>query len=735
MPLSTAGRLVSVALVLMVAPVIAEPPNTVAAVPTLDHLNQIATCRAGLLDPQARPEERRRLAELLLSFNTPQSHDLMVELLGMSARVDVQRAVCGVLADRGRLTPKQLDTAMSEPLLKLLGANDEALRESSARALADFSGAEVVERLGDIAAKSNNPSIMRLAAIDALAPNTHRRDVVAQLIALLEVEDADIARRAVDVLEPLTDPSFGSDTDHWKSWWQEQMRLGDEAWLAQRLRISRDRFRKVSEDFDRFRDRSQNEYSAVATKSQGFQRELFRMLSAEQRDARLALWLNDPMAIVRRTALSIIKAEMADEGKRPEGAVLTALLNLIANDNAEITRAALEIVQNVRQPEVVAAVLLRLQQERDPATRHAVLKALGEFESAEAIPALIAEIASSSASPACVREAASALGRVASEVDSADHVDAAVEALRKSFGAAAPEDVELRAALLSAMAGVAPQSFSMELLSAVESENATIVRAAIRGLRASGEASKLPRLRTLTAHADPRVRLEAIEAVGAMGSEEADLERLLARLDPLVENTEFVRDAAWRGFRSHLSRRPLVDRIQAVDRLRDRPELEIRYLEELVDSLPASNGKTAEREGVLDRLGAVLAEQGRHAEAVVHLQALFAALSARSASSTISCGGRVLASMLRSGPHPQLAKFVVTLAAESPSDIAQATVVNTVRDYLDAIDAGAMDDRTESVLRALQAIPPATLGPAWIQLLERFAKSSTDVGASSNTPG
>ena len=138
---------------------------------------------------------------------------------------------------------------------------------------------------------------------------------------------------------------------------------------------------------------------------------------------------------------------------------------------------------------------------------------------------------------------------------------------------------------------------------------------------------------------------------------------------------------------------------------------------------------------MLDRLGAVLAGQGRHAEAVVHLQALYAGLSARSASSAVACGGRVLASMLRSGPHPQLAKFVASLAAHPPGDIAQATVVNTVRDFLDVVDVGSMDDRAKDVLRVLRSIPPDSLGSAWVQLLERFAESSTDVGTPANTPG
>ena len=104
-------------------------------------------------------------------------------------------------------------------------------------------------------------------------------------------------------------------------------------------------------------------------------------------------------------------------------------------------------------------------------------------------------------------------------------------------------------------------------------------------LKKGGMESKLARLRTLMNHADSLVRLAAIEAVAHLGREEADLERLLTRLNPTIETNEPARHAAWRGFREFLSHRSVKDRLEAAKRLRDVPALEIEYLEELAGAL------------------------------------------------------------------------------------------------------------------------------------------------------
>ena len=68
---------------------------------------QLRTCRAGLLDPKSRPEERARWAELLFSYQGASAKALIIDLLGNSVFPDVQRALCGVLAERAGREPER----------------------------------------------------------------------------------------------------------------------------------------------------------------------------------------------------------------------------------------------------------------------------------------------------------------------------------------------------------------------------------------------------------------------------------------------------------------------------------------------------------------------------------------------------------------------------------------------------------------------------------------------------
>ncbi len=721
MPRIVVWTVLTALLALTVEVVHGQPADAPASQPPPEHLNQLQKCREGLVDPEARPEDRRRWAELLFSYSSPDAMALVVELLGAFETPDVQRAVCAVLADRARERPERLDPGFIEPLMDLLGAESEDLRTMAAGALADFPGADVPAKLGALAARTDVPVARRLAAIDALAPNTHRREVVGQLIGLLDAEAAEITDRVVDALESATPETFGSDADGWRQWWTEKSRLDEEAWLAEQLQIYRDRARRLADEFSEYRAVTQREQAAVTSQLRSFQRELFRTGNGEQRDAKLTEWLGDPLPVVRLTAVSIIKARMADEGKRPEGQVLTALLGALREGPPPIRREALEIVQNLNDPAVVEAVLSQLARETDLPTRLAIFKAIGRLDRPETIPALVQEITSASSSSECVREAAIALGHVATEADTAGDLKDAVRALKSRFDLTADEDVAMRAALLAAMAGLADAAFAPEFLGAVESDDERLLQPAIRGLLAIGEGSKLPRLRTLMGHGDPLVRLAATEAVGRLGREDADLESLLNRLNPDIEPNELPREAAWRGFRRFLSTRPVPDRIKAAERLREMPEAEVRYLKELADTLAGANGTGGDLETVLDRLSTVLVAEGHFPEAVPYLRSLCELRAIRSDEEAFKCGLRLLDAVLRDPTAVGLCELLQRLAAEAADAAARTRVVTHVSDYLESDAVVADTERTQSLIADLRTVPTDILGESWSQMLERAA--------------
>lgn len=716
----------------------AQAPDESTAESTAEHLDQLKNIREGLVDAGARPEQRRRWADMLLSYNSPQANALIIELLGFSENPDVQRALCGVIADRARRAPERLDTGFVPPLLDLLGAEAEDLRVMAARALVDFPGADVPEKLGQLASQDDVPLVKRLAAIDALAPNTHRREVVDQLISLLDAGVPRITERVVAALEPATRRTFDLDLEGWQRWWREKSQLSEEAWLAEQSQIHRDRSRCVADEFLAYRKGTRREHEAITARIGTLQRDLFRFLNEDQRETRLAEWLDDPLPVVKRTALAIIKARIADEGKRPEGKVLDTLLGLLKRGSPVMRREVLEIVQNLNDPAIVEAVLSQLEQEGDPTTRHEIFKAIGKLDSPTAIPALIREIAAPESPPDCVREAAIALGRVAAQSEAGDELRDARAALKNRYQLIATDDVAMRAALLTAMAGVADSAFTPEFLDAVESDNGTVLRPAIRGILAVGDTSKLPRLRTLMAHPEPLVRLAAIEAVGRLGREDADLESLLTRLNRTIETNELAREAAWRGFRALLSERPVRDRIKAAERLRDRPDLEVQYLVELADTLSTFNGDTLDLEAVLDRLAAVLVSQGRYGEAVELLRQVYDMRFAHSAADATEYARRLLDATLRSPADHDVAGLIRELAAAADGEAAKAQIVDTIAQYLESPQITTDPERARTLLTTLRSVPPETLGEAWTQLLEQVAarlESGDSSPAPSSPPG
>jgi HEAT repeat protein len=686
------------------------------------HLSQLRNVREGLCDPDARPEERRRWADMLLSYDSPGAKALTIELLGATERPEVQRAICGVVADRARHTPERLDADLVQPLLDLLGADAGDLRVIAAEALADFSGADVPARLGELASQDSVPLVKRLAAIDALAPNTHRREVVGQLISLLDAGVPAMTERVVAALEPATPAIFGVDLDRWRQWWDKKSRLSEEAWLAEQLRIYRDRSRHVGDRFQTYRATTRQEQEALTARMRSFQRELFRAFSVEQREAKLVEWLGEPLPVVKATALALIKARMADEGKRPSGNVLNALLDLLERGSPEMRREALEIVQNLNNPAVMDAVLTQLERETDPVTRYTLFKAIGKLDNPVAIPFLIREIAAPDSPPDCVREAAIALGRVAPQAGNETEFVDATGPLRDRYHSTAVEDAAMRAALLAAMAGLAHPAFTPEFRDAMESDDATVLRPAIKGMVAVEDTSKLPRLRMLMAHTDPMVRLAAIDAVGQLGREDADLESLLTRLNPTIETNDLAQEAAWRGFRALLSNRSMQDRIRTARRLRDMPDLEGKYLGELADILSTPNGDTDNLDVVLDRLTEVLIGQGRYGKAIEPLRQLYDLRAARPDPRTLTTALRLLEATLRDPGQTDVAALIRELAAGASNDGDKAQIVDAVTQYLQSDELAAEPEHARSLLQSLRRLPPEIMGEGWTQRLDHTAE-------------
>ena len=304
--------------------------------PSQNQLDQLKNCREGILDPQARQEERRRWIMTLLTYDSASSRQLVAELLGTDDRSDVRLALCEVLASQARTAPHRLAAEFIEPLMVLLGSEHEPLRWAAAKALVGFPGSAGTDQLRAIAAKADESMPTRLAVIDALSSKVDRREVVDTLVSLLEANVPAINDHVIAALQPLTIEDFDRDIDRWQAWWKEKSKLGAEAWLADQLQIYRDRLRRTQDEFEAFRTDAMGRHEALASRVGAFQRDLFRVLNQDEKDNRLAEWLSDSVEDVNRTALSLVRARIADEGLRPIGRVQDALLVLLRDGSAVV---------------------------------------------------------------------------------------------------------------------------------------------------------------------------------------------------------------------------------------------------------------------------------------------------------------------------------------------------------------------------------------------------------------
>jgi len=699
------------------------------------HLDQLHTCREGILDPQARSGDRLRWAAMLLSYDTPEAREMIIELLRWNRAAEVQRAISAVVADQARKNPDRLDDSLVIPLMELLDTGDATLRKLAAAALAEFPGSNVSGELSAVASYPDAPLQTRLAAIDALAPNTHRREVVGQLVDLFDAGVPEITERVILALQPITNETLQPNPNEWRAWWHDKSRLSAESWQAEQLRLFRDRSRQYRDELDSVHRESQRGTVALTERIGQFQRELFRTVSEEQRHEKLNEWLgNDSFPIVQQTALDIIKTRINDEGYKPEGTVLTALLKLLREGTQSLRRESLGIVQNLNDAVVLTSVLDMLEVEDVSATRHAIFKALGKLDCVEAIPAFIREINKPESSPECVREAANALGMVAGKAKDENVLSETVGALKSRYEQTTEGNAPMQSALLTAMAGVANPAFTPEFREAIESDDPNVLRPAIRGMVAVKDPSRMRRLRTLMAHTDPLVRLVSIQAIGEMGRAEADLESLLTRMNPSIEPDDRVREAAYLGFSHLLSYRTTKERIDVVERLRDHPSLQVRYLESLADSLSNAKGDTTSYQSVLHRLVSIMDASGRYGESASHLRTLYELSTDGQQNQRFNMGLQLLIATLNSGTFTGIGTLIRELNEITSSRLDSKRITQTIQEFVARAKPSNNKDRFRRLLSELQSIPTGGFGNDWSEMIYQVASLAKDGNKSKPVP-
>ncbi len=709
---------------LLVVPATALPaPPLGNAAPASDDARRLQACHSGITDPQVGPEDRRRWADLLISAKMPEANAVIEELLLPTQRAEVQRAICSAIIQHTREYETPPDADLLHPLIALLFAESAEVRAAAAQALGEFTAPEATGQLADVAEDRSLPRSARLAAIDALASNAQQRDVTAALVGMLQAADPDELAHLTAALTPVASSSFGRDVAAWQAWWEKKKAQSAAEWLSEQLTRSRLRARRSTAEAAALQTEQDRELAAVAIRLREFQREALRSLPLEQRDAKLTEWIDDPVGAVQAAALGIIKARISDEGRRPDGEMLTRIMRMLDHSSPPLRREALSILQTLNNPAVVGAILERRRLEDDLPTRQAIFQALGRLGSASAVPALVEEIADDTSDAAGVREAATALAAIASGLPTREPLNLAIGPLSRRWQSTPTTDTGLRASLLSAMAGVADNGFREAFLQAVESDDPAVAQASIRGLLTLKDTSKLPRIAILASHVDPRVRLAAIETIGGLGRSDADLELLVNHLHRATEPNELVSHAAWRGFRSLLANRAIPDRVRESSRLDGMPDLQAKYLEELSNvMLTTGDFHTPDLERVEERLAGLLLEAGRAPEAAPHLRELYEIRFARGDATADEVGLRWLEAVLAGPTEQGIGDVVARVAEGASSDETRDRVATVIRRSADSPSGAADPSRNLRLLAELQRVRPNVVGSGWSKLLHELAE-------------
>jgi HEAT repeat protein len=694
---------------------------------------ELQVFRDGLLDPQARPEGRERWAKALCVVGTEPAAALITQMLRQHGRPEVQRALLNELYDIERLSALTGSSDLALALVEVLSQGRDDLWRSASHLLGLLDDDRMISRLGGVARNESLAVDRRKSALDAFARNVHKRVVLNELIATLDSSNKEVVDHAMTILRHAAPEPVEASPEAWKYWWSTQDDVGDETRLAYQSQFYRSRYQELAEEFEQYRIEVQGQLKQRKERLELFQRRLFRTLSNdEDQRATLEEWLGDPLPEIVRTALSIIKGNLADEGKPPSGTMLDALLALLNDGDVELRREVLLIVQNVSTLPVLEEVLKQLQVEQDAKMRLAILKAVGELNLPQAVPALIEELQSPTSTDECVKEAALALdGIFANSTESTGNTSVNLS-LKARYSSTAEDNIELRSALLAAMAGVGDSDFESEFLAALEEEPSQIIRPAIRGLSAIGNREKLTRIRELTAHSDGLVRLAAIEAVHKLGNETADFECLLIRINPANEDYALARDSAWKAIRDYLDTQSFGEKVAAAERLRDQPDRELEFLDSLAAAMDGVPEDIVAGQKLLGRLADLCENRQEYVRAAGYLRKLYRLRASNDDTSAVETALRWLRISLEHYPQTDPTEVVLAIL-ETDHDVKDwDQFVAALKAFSESNVAKQDPKRMERLVNTLKGIDNETISPRWNQLLQEWRDRL--VAAIANTP-
>lgn len=554
---------------------------------------------------------RQQAANLLLSRSYPQATEALLGLLTAEDHQPAKIAIAKAIA-AGDGARKEF----IEPLMAMLAGPEPEVRAAAGEALLTYRDDGVIERMIAVMRDGERDRAVRLDTMRALDGVLDKR-VVGALVELLGAEDAEVAAAALETLPKLT-KIYGYSPQQWRFWWRQNQRKP----LSEMLKEWAEKIAKRSRELE-------DENAQLRSRLVEATEKLYDATPAEKRDARLAEYLDDPLAEVRAVGLKLLDASLARREK--VGKPLQDKARQLLDDPSALVRSrAAALAVKLAGAEAGAALLARLETESVPEVRQALLKALAHARLPEALPAVLDELASEQSGLAAA--AATALEKTVDQNGIDDALRArAVELLLKRYAAAdgdTPDVAAAREALLRAMGAVGSKRFLPVLREALTNRSAVVRLAAVHGLGKLGKPAAAEALVPLVKDADRGIRRAAIVALGALDGT-TYVRTIIQQTFPEAEADAGVRQQANDEAMRIIERADADALGRLAERMVGRPQLRdwrIRVLTARAEKLTQTDGR--EVPGVLRELAAALRAAERHAEAAKQLRRAYEQLEA-----------------------------------------------------------------------------------------------------------
>ncbi len=492
---------------------------------------------AQLVTGNNTPDARLLGARKLLEADSDAAVDRLVQVLRGGSDPLAKRAVCQAIADsfaggaNGQSPPP---SRLLAPVAELLGAQPE-LHDVVVHALRRFPTDVVIETLRGFVLDAASTEQKRQAAIGALGTMGDHLNAVGALVGLLN-ENPVVPPAAV--LEALFEATGVRHADPAAalSWWQSRKSMKPLQWLCEVNERRIDESRRLRGQMD-----------VLTTRLVIACREAYLRAPEAQQPGRLAEFLSDPLPAIRLLGLDLINARITD---RQEIAppIRSRLLDLLADADARIRRAAALLIGDVRPPGAADRLIEALGREEQPAVRAAEAVALGRLDEPVVISALVKALDD----PALevVSEAVWSLGLVLRPGRAAPEQTATVvDALLRRFGEIPIEDDALRARFLESMAQIGAEAFRPIYAQVLDASNSPALKAAaIAGLAEFRDVPAAAAVRRWIEDPDPPVRLAVVQALQRCGRAPEDLSTLERRMSAAEEPDPMVRERAWDAY-------------------------------------------------------------------------------------------------------------------------------------------------------------------------------------------